>query len=400
MPASALELNNRELLTQLTKDFWRRYGVAPQVFRAPGRVNLIGEHTDYNDGFVLPVALEFSSYVAITRRDDRKIAVYSRNVNDCAEFSLDDSVARPTGHWSDYVRGVAGVLQEAEIPVSGANMMISGNVPLGSGLSSSASLEVASALAFLACSEVSMERVAIAQLCQRAEHQYVGTQCGIMDQFVACYGEENRAILLDCRSLAHQALAVDPAIRIVICNTRIKHDLAASEYNRRRLDCEDGVRRLATKLSMPVHALRDVNLMDLEHFREDLPELLYRRCRHVVTENDRVQKAVVALQARDMDAFGALMVDSHRSLRDDYEVSCPELDLMVDLARTLPGVYGARMTGGGFGGCTVNLVRAGAAEDFKAAIQREYTRARGLEPEVYICRAAAGAGPVSLKLSS
>ncbi len=396
MPVSTVGYDDRELVGQLTREFCRRYGVTPRVFRAPGRVNLIGEHTDYNDGFVLPVALEFSSYVAIAPRDDRKVTLYSRNVEESTEFSLDENIARPTGHWSDYVRGVAGMLQGAGIPVSAADVMISGNVPIGSGLSSSASLEVACAFAFLACSEVSMERIAIAQLCQRAEHQYVGAQCGIMDQFVACFGQEHKALMLDCRSLAHEAIVLDPSVRIVVCNTRVRHDLAAGEYNRRRLDCETGVRQLAAKLGARVHALRDVSVSDLERCREDLPELLYRRCHHVITENARVQQAVAALKGGDIDAFGALMYESHRSLRDEYEVSCPELDLMVDLARALPGVYGARMTGGGFGGCTVNLVRAGAADEFKAAIEREYARCQGLDPEVYVCAAADGAGPVSV----
>lgn len=391
MSASLPRRDDGNPLLELREIFQQRYGVKPQIFRAPGRVNLIGEHTDYNDGFVMPVALELSTLVAIGARDDCRVTVYSTNLGEWAEFSLDENIAKPTGHWSDYVRGVAGVLCGGGIPISGANVMIGGDVPIGSGLGSSASLEVACALAFLASCKSSMARVVLAESCQRAEHQYVGTQCGIMDQFVACFGNCDKALMLDCRSLEHEYILLDPEVRIVICNTRIRHELATSEYNRRRFDCESGVRQLAAKLTAPIQSLRDVSLEDLDRCREDLPEVIYRRCRHVVTENARVQRAGIALRKADMREFGALMYQSHKSLREDYEVSCAELDLMVDLAKAVPGVYGARMTGGGFGGCTVNLVRADSAEVFKEVIEREYQRAQGLQAEVYVCKAADGA---------
>jgi galactokinase len=395
MLASASRRGDGHLLLELREAFQLRYGVKPQIFRAPGRVNLIGEHTDYNDGFVMPAALQFSTLVAIGARTDRQVAVYSTQLGEVAEFSLDKNTARPTGHWSDYVRGVAGVLCGRGIPISGANVMIGGDLPIGSGLGSSASLEVSCALAFLASSKASMGRTALAESCQRAEHEYVGTQCGIMDQFAACFGNRDKALMLDCRSLKHEYILLDPKVRIVICNTRIRHELATSEYNRRRSDCESGAHFLAAKLAAPIRSLRDVSVKDLERCREDLPEVIYRRCRHVVTENARVQKAGVALRNGDMCQFGTLMYESHRSLRDDYEVSCSELDLMVDLAKELQGVYGARMTGGGFGGCTVNLVHADSAETFKEVIQSRYERLKGVQPEIYVCKAADGAGHIA-----
>jgi galactokinase len=394
MLASASRRGDGHLLLELREAFQLRYGGKPQIFRAPGRVNLIGEHTDYNDGFVMPAALQFSTLVAIGARDDRQVTVYSTHLGELAEFSLDKNTARPTGHWSDYVRGVAGVLCGQGIPVSGANVMIGGDLPIGSGLGSSASLEVSCALAFLASCKASLGRTALAESCQRAEHEYVGTQCGIMDQFAACFGNRDKALMLDCRSLKHEYILLDPKVRIVICNTRIRHELATSEYNRRRSDCESGARILAAKLAVPIRSLRDVSVMDLERSREDLPEVIYRRCRHVVTENARVQKAGTALHDGDMRQFGTLMYESHRSLRDDYEVSCAELDLMVDLARELQGVYGARMTGGGFGGCTVNLVDADSAETFKEVMQSKYEQLKGVQPEIYVCQAADGAGHI------
>jgi galactokinase len=385
----------RTWVRELQNDFERVYGISPQVFQAPGRVNLIGEHTDYNDGFVMPAALGFSTFVAIAPRKGRKVAIYSKNFDQSIEFSLDDNIAKPTGHWSDYVRGVVGVLQGSGVSVSAANVMISGNVPIGSGLGSSASLDVACALAFLASSKADMDRVVVAQSCQRAEREYAGTQCGIMDQFAACFGRRNKAFVLDCRTLAHEYIALDPSVRIVICNTKVRHELASSEYNRRRMDCEAGVRMLSAQLGTAIRSLRDITVTDLARCRDSMPELITCRCRHVVTENTRVQEAVAALKTGNLRKFGSLMYESHRSLREDYEVSCPELDLMVDLARALPGVYGARMTGGGFGGCTVNLVSADAAPNFQTVIRREYAGQRGLQPDVYICEAADGAGQVS-----
>lgn len=368
------------------------FGKCEGVYRAPGRVNLIGEHTDYNDGFVMPVAIGFYTYVAAARRSDRKLAIYSVDYQQTREFLLDEIRVETTGHWSDYVRGVAGVLQSRGIRLPGASLVIKGEVPIGAGLSSSASLEVACALALLAVSGVTLDPMELALACQQAEHQYGGTRCGIMDQFIANYGKSGHAVMLDCRSLDHQLVKLNGHAQIVICNTKVKHNLAKGEYNLRRQDCEAGVRHLQRHLP-EIKALRDVTMAQLESHGGDLPEVTFRRCRHVIGENLRVQLAVEALNAGDLERFGVLMRESHNSLRGDYDVSCKELDTMVEIGSGIEGVYGARMTGGGFGGCTVNLVSSGSVEHFREIITREYERTTGIAPDVYVCEAAQGAGP-------
>lgn len=396
MQASASQgLKYQDSLSDLRKDFLQRYGTVPQIFRAPGRVNLIGEHTDYNDGFVMPVAIQFYAYVAIAPNRERSIRVHSRNFGESAEFKFAENGTGPRRHWSDYVRGVAGVLRTYGIPIGGADMMIASEVPVGSGLSSSAAIEVASALALLSIADRKLAPIEIARACQRAEHEYVGSMCGIMDQFIACFGQAGHAVILDCRSLACEFLPTDEQVRIVICNTGVKHEHASSGYNRRRLDCYAGVSALRARRMSKIRALRDVTSAALEDCKNCLPQSVYRRCRHVISENERVNAAAKALRMHDMEKFGLLMYESHFSLRNDYEVSCKELDLMVTIAKKMPGVYGARMTGGGFGGCTVNLVQAHAVDEFIATVKREYVLASAITPEVYVCIAAQGAGPVT-----
>jgi len=372
--------------------FRRTFGGKPVVFRAPGRVNLIGEHTDYNEGFVMPVALPLATWAAIGLRPDPKVHVYSENFGEGREFSLTGIEAQPTGHWSDYVRGVAAVLQREGHALHGANLYVAGDVPLAAGLSSSASLEVACAFGFLSLAGAELDRRKIAKACQMAEHEYVGTQCGIMDQAVACFGREGHALLLDCRSVQHELLPLPPDVKLVICNSQVRRELASGEYNQRRAQCEAGV--LSLRAHLPgISALRDVPLEELERHRSALTEVVYRRCRHVCSENQRVRDAARCLQSGDLSGFGRLMGESHRSLRDDYEVSCRELDLLVEIARGTDGVSGARMTGGGFGGCTVNLVRASAVPGFEQTMRREYERATGRIVDIYVCSAAEGAGP-------
>ena len=373
---------------ELQKKFKALFAAEPRIFRAPGRVNLIGEHTDYNDGFVLPAALDFSTYVAIAPRPDRRLIIYSENISERVECSLDDFQSRQ--HWSDYPRGVAVLLQQSGVALRGANLLIQGNVPIGSGLSSSAAIEVATALALVEINGLAMDRTALAKICQRTENEFVGLQCGIMDQFIACHGRGGHALLLDCRSLEYRLLPLSDAARLVICNTMVKHELANSEYNKRRAECEAGVKYLAQFLPQ-ITALRDVSGNDLVRFGINLPELIYRRCQHIVSENQRVLGAAAALEKNDLAAFGKLMNESHRSLRDDYEVSCRELDWLVASAQKIKGVYGARMTGGGFGGCTINLVRTENVEDFQRQISRDYQSETGYPPEIYVCAAADGA---------
>ncbi len=375
----------------LEQRFQNRFGARPQIFRAPGRVNLIGEHTDYNDGFVMPVAIDFSTWVAVSHREDRALHIYSEQFDQGIELSLDGLAGPPRKHWSDFIRGVAGVLEASGLRLSGANLVVNGQVPMGAGLSSSASLEVASAIALLSVSNANLPSLDLVKICQRAEHEYVGTRCGIMDQFIAVFGRSAHALKLDCRSLDYEVLPIPPGVRLVICNSMVKHELAAGEYNRRRADCEAGVRILQQYLPK-VRALRDVGIAELEKHRQELPDVVYRRCRHVVSENDRVLTAANALSAGDLPRFGELMYQSHRSLRDDYEVSCRELDLLVEIASQCEGVYGSRMTGGGFGGCTVTLIHSEAAESFQARIAEAYKKETGTIPDAYVCSATQGAG--------
>jgi galactokinase len=368
------------------------FGAIAQIFRAPGRVNLIGEHTDYNEGYVMPMAIGFYTWIAAAKRDDRQLEVYSEHFDEKISLSLDALAGPPRKHWSDFIRGVAAVLQQAGYHLSGANLVIHGEIPLGAGLSSSASLEVSTAFALISLAGLAVPRVDLAKFCQSAEHKYVGTRCGIMDQFVASFGAAGHALMLDCRSLEYQLLAIPENFRVVVCNSMVRHELASGEYNARRADCEAGVKILQSPLP-DVRSLRDVTLADLEKYKHSLPAAVYRRCRHVITENQRVLAAVNALQSQDADRFGHLLQRSHASLRDDFEVSCRELDLLVALASTRPGVYGARMTGGGFGGCTVNLVHSDYAVAFQSDIARMYAEAMGVTPEIYVCEPAQGAQP-------
>ena len=377
----------------LLQQFQVAFGGQPRIFRAPGRVNLIGEHTDYNDGFVMPAAIDLSTYVAIAPRDDRLLVIVSESFEGVVEFNLDRHAPHGTGHWADYVRGVAVELQQAGFQLAGANLLIASNLPTGSGLSSSAAVEVATALALLSVIDATMDRVRLAKLCQRAENEYVGARVGIMDQFASANGQANHALMLDCRSLDFRLLPLPEHIRLVIANTMVKHSIASGEYNARRAECETAVRLLARKLP-GIRALRDVKLSDVERYRNDLPETVYRRARHVVSENERVERAAAALLSGDLGGFGQLMRQSHLSLRDDYEVSCEELDVMVEIAAKLPGCYGARMTGGGFGGCTVNLVEAAAVAAFTKELAGRYEQATERAPQIYVCAAADGAGEV------
>jgi galactokinase len=375
---------------QMKQKFRAMRGEDARVFRAPGRVNLIGEHTDYNDGFVMPAAIDLYTWVAAAPVEGRRFLIRSENFSEAAEFDLDEPAPRPRGHWSDYARGTVVELERAGYGLRGASLLVESEVPVGAGLSSSAAIEVAVALAMLAVAGLTIDRVELAKLCQRAENEFVGARVGIMDQFVSCNGHAGHALALDCRSLDYRLVPLPENVRLVIANTMVKHELAGGEYNARRAECEAGVRHLA-KFLPNVRALRDVTLDELKAYGKDLPEVIYRRCRHVISENGRVILAAEALEGHDLGAMGRLMRESHLSLRDDYEVSCRELDIMVELAEKVEGVYGARMTGGGFGGCTINLVEAARVEEFKLAVGRGYAQATGREPDIYTCVAAEGA---------
>ncbi len=379
---------------ELPHRFKQRFGNRPRIFRAPGRVNLIGEHTDYNDGFVMPAAVAFSTYVAISARHDRKLIVYSEEFPGNFEFDLDHLPEQRTGAWCDYALGVASVLRQRGHELHGANLFVHGEVPVAAGLSSSAALEVASALALMNVATIKLPLPQVAQLCRQAENNFVGARVGIMDQFVSCLGRSGHALLLDCRSLEFQYVPIPPGIQLVVCNTMTKHDHATGAYNTRRQECEEGVKYFQ-KWNPEVRALRDVSPQMLDDHSHDLPATIARRCTHVIRENQRTLDAARALTEGNLTRVGELMRDSHHSLRDLYEVSCRELDIMVEAAQGLPGFCGGRMTGGGFGGCTVNLVREEHAANFAKEIAGRYQQKTGINPQVYLCTAEDGAGEIS-----
>ena len=381
---------------QILDGFKARFGTTASVYRAPGRVNLIGEHTDYNDGFVLPAAIEFYCWAAAAPRGDGKLLIYSENFDEMVEARLDSLSPWAEKHWANYPLGVAWALRRAGKLINGANVYIVGEVPLGAGLSSSAAVEVSVAFALLQQSGEAENRVELAKLCQKAENEFVGARVGIMDQFVSCFGRASHALLLDCRSLKHEFVKLPANLQLVICNTMVRHELASGEYNTRRAECEEGVRIL--RIVLPeIHALRDVTLSQLEGHRQNLSPKVFARCRHVITENARVTSAVDAFRKGDTAALGSLLRDSHRSLRDDYEVSCRELDLMVEIAAAQPGLIGARMTGGGFGGCTINLVESTAVSSFRRGVAATYFLKTGLTPEIYVPPASEGAQRIAFE---
>jgi galactokinase len=379
---------------QVKARFSQQFGVPPAtVVRAPGRVNLIGEHTDYNAGYVFPIAIERAVYVAARPRADRRVRLVSLNFDQACEFSLDRIEPDPIAPWSNYVRGVAFFLEQRGLHLAGMDAVVGGDVPIGAGLSSSAAIEVASATAFQALNHFKLSQVEMALLCQRAENEFVGMRCGIMDQFISILGQHDHALLIDCRTLAYRAVPLSPVVRVVVCDTGVRHGLVGSEYNLRRQQCEEGVRFLQRHLPH-VQALRDVSVDDFERYQAELPDVVGRRVKHVVYEDERVLKSVAALEAGDVVGFGRLMNESHVSLRDLYQVSCRELDIMVEVARRLPGCLGSRMTGGGFGGATVSLVEADAVADFSVQVAQGYRAATGLEPAIYVTRAEDGASVV------
>jgi galactokinase len=378
----------------LARKFRELYCQSPAIFRAPGRVNLIGEHTDYNDGFVMPAAIDYYTWVAAAPRSDRILRVRTEQYQESVEIPLDAAEGPPRRHWSDYARGVARVLERNGHRLTGADVLIDGQVPPGAGLSSSAALELAVALALTTTSQIEISRLELVKLSQKAEHEYAGTLCGIMDQFIAGFGRAGHALMLDCRSLEYTFLPVGEKAQLVVCNSMVRHEHAAGEYNTRRLECASGVATLQ-KFFPTIRALRDVSIVQLHAHRKDLSQQVYRRCYHVVHENERVTHAANALRDNNLASFGELMYASHASLRDDYEVSCVELDLLVELASKCSGVYGARMTGGGFGGCTVNLVQADAVPEFKEHIAEKYKSVTRRTPVVFDCSPAEGAGEVN-----
>ncbi len=368
-------------VNSLKAEFFSRFGGEARVFRAPGRVNLIGEHTDYNDGFVLPAAIGFATYVAAANRDDRTIRVSSSDLDGEYRFDLDDQGSRVQG-WAKYVQGVALLLESEGFRLGGADILITGDIPIGAGLSSSAALEVATGFALTQLAGLDIDGMRLARICQKAEHKFAGVRSGIMDQFASIFGRDGHALFLDCRSMEWSAVPVSS--RFLICNTRTKHDLAEGEYNKRRAECESA----AAFFGKPT--LRDVTVEDLERRSTEMPEIERRRARHVIYENRRVLDSVKALRSGDIAAFARLIDASHHSLRDDFQVSCRELDVMVEAAKRQPGVLAARMTGGGFGGCVIALMEEDAPPSIADLISAEYFAETGVMPEFYERRITGG----------
>ncbi len=369
-------------------------GQADVTVQAPGRVNLIGEHTDYNEGFVFPAAIDRWAVVAARSRVDSRVRIYSAMHEEVAEFQVDD-VLVAQGNWADYPKGVVREFQKLGHSLCGFDAAIVGNVPMGAGLSSSAAVEMAVGKGLVVLNRIEINGPDLALLGQRAENHFVGVNCGIMDQFISANGRAGHALFLDCRDLSFELVPLfGDGVQIVICNSGVTRGLTDSAYNDRRSACESGVSLLAGAMRTDIRALRDVSMEMLDVYGGALSDTVLKRCRHVITENERTQRAVALLKDGDLWGFGQLMVVSHESLRDDYEVSGKELDLLVEIALNVPGVLGARMTGAGFGGCTVNVVERDAVPALTDAINERYSRTTGLTPEIYVCSAVNGAEQV------
>jgi galactokinase len=369
----------------------QRFGAESAIFVAPGRVNLIGEHTDYAEGFVMPAAIDFATLAAISPRNDGKIALYSENYGEERHFDI-SAVATMTAtrHWTDYPLGVVSILAGEGHTIPAFSLSLWGDVPLGSGLSSSAALEVATALAVLSVLNAAYPRPQLARFCQRAENEFVGSSCGIMDQFISANGSKDHAMLLDCRDLSFKLAPIPPHVALVIANTMVKHSVTGGDYPTRRAEVEAACAVIASHRP-GVRFLRDATLDDLERWGNEMSAESLKRAHHVITENLRTVAFATALEKGDLNEVGRLMAEAHTSYSQDFEGSCVEADAMVELAQDLPGLIGARLTGGGFGGCTINLVEQSQAPAFAQALGALYAGQFGIVPQIHICHASDGA---------
>ena len=370
--------------------FQKKYKEQPLLIRSPGRVNLIGEHTDYNSGFVLPVAIEKRIVVAAGKRNDGKLFLHTADFQKSVEITLSDIRFREKEFWSNYPAGVAAILQSTGYTIGGANFCIRGDVPIGAGLSASAAMEVASALALSQLYNLSLSPLDVARLACTAEGNFVGVQCGIMDQFISVFGKKGFALFLDCKSLEHSYVVYPDGVTLVIFDTGLRRELALSSYNRREAECEDAVHLIAKHIA-GLSSLREVTPDKFRSVEGMLPLVSRKRARHVITENERVLQAVEALKQQDVDKFGKLMFESHKSLKEDYEVSCRELDAFVDIARESKGVFGARMTGAGFGGSAIALVKEKSVDAFVERVRTEYPKRGGPNLTIYLPKIGGGA---------
>jgi galactokinase len=372
---------------QLRSIHQARFGAEPSIYAAPGRVNIIGEHTDYAEGFVMPAAIDFATLAAVSPRSDGKIVIRSQNFDEEREFEAAAFPVERSGHWSDYPLGVIAILAKEGHSIPGLSLTLWGDVPLGSGLSSSAAIEVSTALAVLSVIGAQYPGPILARLCQRAENEFVGSACGIMDQFISANAAEDHALLLDCRDLRYRLAPIPKNVALVIANTMVKHAVTGGEYTSRRAQVEEAAAVIA-RHRPEVRFLRDANLDDLAKYGSEMSPLALKRARHVITENARTVAAADALIRKDLKELGRLMAEAHVSYSQDFEASCEEADTMVELAQDLPGLIGARLTGGGFGGCTVNLVERQHAQEFSAALGQHYAARTGITPQIHICHAS------------
>jgi galactokinase len=384
---------NEEIIQQVKEKFKVRFGEEPLLFRSPGRVNIIGEHTDYNNGFVLPAAIDKAIYIGISKRNDHVISLFSEEFNELFETKVEEVAPSDKG-WPNYILGVVDQLNKKGDKITGFNLNIDGDVPIGSGLSSSAAVECATAFALNELFELNISKLDLAFIAQKAEHEFAGVRVGIMDMFASLFGKKGHVIKLDCQSLDYEYVPLQlEGYKIALLNTNVKHSLASSEYNTRRQQCEEGV-TLVKKHHPQVNSLRNVTMDMLDQYVKPKDELVYKRCKYVVEENQRLLAACEDLKNGHVEALGEKMFQTHDGLSKEYEVSCKELDFLVDAVRNNPNVLGARMMGGGFGGCTINIVKEEAIDDLIEELSKSYKEQMGLELTPYIAQTEDGTGRV------
>ncbi|CAI3926023.1 galactokinase [Commensalibacter papalotli (ex Botero et al. 2024)] len=382
----------QKMIQETLSQFQTHYGYpAELVIQAPGRVNLIGEHTDYNDGFVLPCAINYSTFIASKKRTDHQVNIIAVDFDGKDNFDLSKPINKSEQGWANYVRGVFKYVQELHSDFTGIDLIIHGNVPLGAGLSSSAALEVSIATTIKTLYHLPIDPKVLAKICQKAENKFVGMNCGIMDQFISTLGEKDHALLIDCRNLETQSISMPTNLSVVIINSNVKHGLVDSEYNLRRQQCEEA----AQILNVP--KLRDATIELLEQHKTKMSNVVYRRAKHIITENTRTLEAAKALSENNITKLGELMQAGHLSMKDDFEITAPAVDALVDIVKSVLGNKGGvRMTGGGFGGCVVALAPHDMVEPIRKAVEKEYHAQTGLKESFYICHAMNGAGKVSI----
>lgn len=378
-----------DLLNSVKLKFVQEFKVEPILVRSPGRVNLIGEHTDYNNGFVLPAAIDLAIYMALSKREDNKCKIFALDLNDHFEFELGE-LKKSDKNWPNYIMGVIEQLQKKEYNIKGFNCVFGGTIPIGAGLSSSAALESGLIFSLNQIYDLGIEKIDMVKMAQKAENEFVGVNCGIMDQFINIFGKEGNVLQIDCRSLEYKYFPfVFNDVSVVLFDTKVSHSLASSEYNQRRRECSEGV-AVINKDNPGIESLRDVTIEMLYSYEDKLDPVVFRRCKYAVEENNRLLNACQSLIEKDLKAFGDYMYQTHQGLSKDYEVSCPELDFLVEQSKQFCSIYGARMMGGGFGGCTINLVENNSIDHLVKKISEAYKEKFGKVPGVYITHISNG----------